>query len=302
MQTIEAYEKDINLQVECLGKFKPCSVIPRNKQSKTIFCGSGDSLAASMLAEAFSEFRVRAMDPLDLLKNPTIPRNNDVCIVSISGRTISNIRVAKLAKHSIGITANPQNKLGKTVSRIIPLKFPNNDVFTAGSISYLESALMCISLVNHFKIKDSKKIFQSAKRQAQRISLGKRVFFLGNLLTYPSAMYAAAKLYEILGYDAYYERIEQFSHMELFSCVPGDTIVIFEKKNPHNSNLAKQLKKIGLNVIHPDPPSANKISQFLFYTFFSQLVPLNLAKKKGQKDCHFVTSKKLRNASDKMIY
>ncbi|KAF6242825.1 sugar isomerase [Nitrosopumilus sp. b1] len=302
MQTIEAFEKDVNLQVECLGKFKPSGIIPRNKQSKTIFCGSGDSLAASMLAEAFSEFRVRAMDPLDLLKNPSIPKQNDVCVVSISGRTISNIKAAKLAKHSIGITANPQNKLGKTVSRVISLKFPNNDVFTAGSISYLESALTCISLVNNFKIKNPAKIFQNAKRQAQRISLGKRVFFLGNLITYPSAMYAAAKLYEILGKEAYYERIEQFSHMELFSCKPGDTVVIFEKKNPHNSNLARQLKKVGLDVIHPDPLYGDKISQFLFYTFFSQLVPLNLAKRNGQKDCHFVTSKKLRNASDKMIY
>lgn len=302
MHTIESYEKDIALQVECLKKFKPQRIIPMNKQIRTIFCGSGDSLAASMLAEAFSDFRVRAMDPLDLLKNTSIPKQHNVCIVSISGRTISNIKVAKLAKYSVGITANPQNKLGKTVSRVIPLGFPNNDVFTAGSISYLESALTCISLVNHFKIKNTQKIFQNAKRQAQKTHLGKRIFFLGNLITYPSAMYAAAKIYEILGIYAYYERIEQFSHMELFSCKPGDTVVIFEQKNSHNANLTKQLRKVGLNVIHPDPINHDKISQFLFYTFFSQLVPLILAKKNGQKDCHFVTAKKLRNASDKMIY
>ena len=302
MQTIEAYEKDIEIQVKCLEKFKPQRAIPKSKQIKTIFCGSGDSLAASMLAEAFSEFRIRAMDPLDLLKNPSIPKQNDVFIVSISGRTISNIKVAKLAKYSVGITANTQSKLGRIASKSIQLKFPNHDVFTAGSISYLESALTCISLVNDFKIKNSKKIFLNAKRQAKKIHLGKRIFFLGNLITYPSAMYAAAKIYEILGLNASYERIEQFSHMELFSCTPGDTVVIFEEKNSHNANLVKQLKKVGLNVIHPDPLSSDKISQFLFYTFFSQLVPLIIAKKNTQTDCHFVTAKKLRNASDKMIY
>ncbi len=125
---------------------------------------------------------------------------------------------------------------------------------------------------------------------------------MGNLHTYPVAMYSAAKLYEILGMEAYYERLEQFSHMELFSAKKGDTVVILEEKTAHNAELKKALKKVGFNVIHPDPKTTNKVAQFLFYTFLFQLVPLIMAKKKHQKDCHFVTAKKLRAASDKMIY
>jgi len=120
--------------------------------------------------------------------------------------------------------------------------------------------------------------------------------------TYPLAMYAAAKLYEILGLPAYYERLEQFSHMELFSCKKGDTVVIFEEKNSHNLHLVKNLKAGGLKVIHLEPKSKNKISQFLFFTFLAQLTPLMIAKKKHQKECHFVTAKKLRKISDNMIY
>jgi len=120
--------------------------------------------------------------------------------------------------------------------------------------------------------------------------------------TYPVAMYCAAKFYEILGYDAHFERIEQFSHMELFSAKKGDTVIIFEEKNVHNTNLVKNLKNVGLNVICPTFDSRNKIFQFIFYTYFSQLLPLFEAKKRHKKDCHFVLAKKLRNVSDNMIY
>jgi hypothetical protein len=120
--------------------------------------------------------------------------------------------------------------------------------------------------------------------------------------TFPVAMYCAAKFYELLGFDAHFEQIEQFSHMELFSAKKGDTVIIFEEKNSHNAQLEKNLKKVGLHVIHPVWDSKNKISQIIFYTFFSQLLPLFEAKKRHKKDCHFVLAKNLRNVSDKMIY
>lgn len=302
MQTIEAFEKDIALQVKFLPKFKPNKLIPISRQKNTIFCGSGDSFAAALLAEAHSNYSIKAFDPLDLLKNKSLLLKNDVCIISISGKTISNIKVGRLARKSIAITSNPKSKLGKTCKHVIPLKFPNSDVFTAGSISFLDSALTCISLIKKFKIQNPNEIFKEAEKQSRKIKLGKKVFFLGDLYTYPIAMYASAKIFEILGIPAFYERLEQFSHMELFSTAPGDTVIIFEQKNLHNSRLKHNLKKAGIKVIHPTFRNSDKIAQFLFYTFFSQLVPLNIAKDHKQKECHFVTSKKLRKISDKMIY
>lgn len=302
MNTIQALEKDILLQVQCLSKFNPPPMLNAAHQKNSIFCGSGDSLAACMLAESFSGYAVKAADPLDLLKNKSIAKSHEVHIVSISGRTISNIKVAKLARKSFAITSNPDSKLAKACDKTIPLTFPNSDVVTAGTISFLESALTCISLVHHFKIPNVSKIFNDAVALSKKIKLQKRVFFLGNLHTYPVAMYCAAKLFEILGHDAYYERLEQFSHMELFSAKKGDTVIILEEKTPHNASLIKNLKSVGLNVIHPNPKSKNKIHQFLFFTFLFQLVPLMMAKKRHQKDCHFVTAKKLRKVSDNMIY
>ncbi|MFQ5572825.1 MAG: sugar isomerase [Nitrosopumilaceae archaeon] len=302
MKTIEAFERDIILQTQFLQTFQPQHPLSDVFQKNTIFCGSGDSLAAAMLAEAYSDLKVRAADPLDLLKNKPITKKHNIFLISISGNTISNIKVAKLARKSIAITSNPKSRLANACSRTILLKFPNSDVFTGGSLSFLQSALTCISLVTNLSIPDGMKIFQKAIRETRKIKFTKKIFILGNLHTFPIAMYAAAKFYELLGLDAHFERIEQFSHMELFSTIKGDTVIIFEEKNPHNIQLAKNLKRVGLKVFQPTLGTKNKIDQFLFFTFVSQLMPLFEAKRKKQKDCNFVTSKNLRNASNKMIY
>ncbi len=302
MKTIEAFEKDIKFQSEFLNTFKKQKPLSAEKQKNVIFTGSGDSLASSMLAESFSNYRVKSMDPLDLLKNKSLTKNKTVYFVSISGNTISNIRVAKMAKQAIAITSRPKSRLVKSCSSSIILQFPNSDVFTAGSISFLESALICISLVKPIVIPKNNNIFKKAYSDAKNLKFGKRIFVLGNMHTFPVAMYCAAKFYELLGYDAHFERIEQFSHMELFSTKKGDTVIIFEEKNAHIVQLIKNLKNVGLNVIHPTLNSKNKISQIIYYTFFSQLLPLFEAKKQKKKDCHFVLTKKLRTVSDKMIY
>ena len=302
MKTIEAYENDIKLQSEFLKNFKKQKSLSVNYQKNVIFTGSGDSLASAMLAESFSNFRVKSMDPLDLLKNKSLTKNKTIYFVSISGNTISNIKVAKEAKKAIAITSKPQSRLAKSCSSSIILQSPNSDVFTAGSISFLESALICISLVKPIVIPKNNDIFKKAYSDVKNFKFGKRIFVLGNMHTFPVAMYCAAKFYELLGYDAHFERIEQFSHMELFSTKKGDTVIIFEEKNAHNVQLVKNLKNVGLNVIHPTFNSKNKISQIVYYTFFSQLLPLFEAKKQKKKDCHFVLAKKLRNVSDNMIY
>ena len=302
MHTIEAYENDIKSQSEFLKFFKKQKPLSEKQQKNTIFTGSGDSLSSAMLAEVFSNFSVRYMDPLDLLKNKSLSKNRSVYFVSISGNTISNIKVAKTAKKSVAITSKPNSRLAQASHQTILLQSPNADVFTAGSISFLESALTCISLVSHIGIPKNYNFYQKAYSEAKKSKITSRIFVLGNMHTYPIAMYCAAKFYELLGYDAHYERIEQFSHMELFSAKKGDTVIIFEEKNAHNTQLLKNLKKVGLNTILPKFDSKNKISQIIFYTFFSQLLPLFEAKKHQKKDCNFVLSKNLRKVSDNMIY
>jgi fructoselysine-6-P-deglycase FrlB-like protein len=302
MKTIDAFENDILLQIPYLQKIKSQKQLSKKKQLRTIFCGSGDSLAASLLAEAFSNFRVKAVDPLDLLKNKSIIKNNDVYLISVSGNTISNIKVAKNSKNSIAITHNDKSSLAKICSNNILLNYPSSSVFTAGSIGFISSALTAISLVSKLKVRGVFELYKKALLESKKIKLGKKIYILGNMHTFPIAMYGAAKFYEVLGYDAHYERIEQFLHMGLFSAKLGDTVIIFEEKNLHTFKIIKHLKRIGLRVYQPNPNTKDRISQIIFFTFFSQLTPLFYAKKNHQKECYFVTAKKLRNASSDMIY
>ncbi len=301
MNTIDAYEKDIDLQSNFLKLFKKQKSLSFTQQKNTLFSGSGDSLVSSMLAESFSDGTVKAMDPLDLYRNKQLIKSKHVYFVSISGNTLTNIKVAKISKKATAITSQPKSKLAKASNGIILLSAPNNGIFTAGSISFLESALTCISLVTKIKIPQDPKLFLKAKTDAKKAKVSKRIFILGNFFTFPLAMYCAAKFYELLGYDAHYSKIEQFSHMELFSVKKGDTVIIFEEKNSHNKQLGRNLKKVDINVIHPNVPS-QKISQMVYCTFFSQLVTLFEAKKKSKKDCNFITAKIIRNVSNQMIY
>jgi len=302
MKTIEAFENDVLLQIPYLQNMILQKQLSIKKQQKTIFCGTGDSFAAALLAESFSNYRIKTSDPLDLIKNPDIRKNKDAYIISISGNTRSNVRAAKLFKNTTSITSNPYGDLVTSCSKNIILDYPSSGVFTSGSIGFLSSALTSVSLVTKIRIRRVLELFKQALIESKKIKLGKKIFILGNLHTFPVAMYGAAKFYELLGSNAYYSRIEQFLHMELFSAKRGDTVLIFEEKNPHNSKIIKNLKKIGLKVYQPNPGTSDKISQVIFFTFFSQLTPLFFAKKNKQKECYFVTAKKLRNASSNMIY
>ena len=105
MNTIEAYEKDIELQLDFLKLFRKQRLLPFNQQKNTIFSGSGDSLASAMLAESFSGGVVKAIDPLDLYKNKQLVKSKHVYFVSISGNTITNIKDAKIAKRTTAITS-----------------------------------------------------------------------------------------------------------------------------------------------------------------------------------------------------
>lgn len=301
MNTIAAFEKDIELQTFLLKSFKKQKPIPENNQKNTVFSGSGDSLVSSMLAESLSDGLIRAMDPMDLYRNRSSLKSKNVYFVSISGNTITNIRAARYAGYSTAITAKPESRLASVTDNVIVLNSDTSNAFTAGSISFLKSALTCMSLVKNIKIPRSPKLFSKARKDSQKIHISKRIYILGNRFTFPLAMYCAAKFYEVMGYDAHYCKIEQFSHMELFSAKKGDTVILFEQKNPHNTQLANRLKKVGMNVIHPSIPS-DKISQFLYCTFLSQFLALNEAKRKRKKDCHFVSAKKLRDVSNQMIY
>ncbi len=301
MDTISAFESDVGSQLEYIESFVPQAPLSEGLQKRSVFCGSGDSMSAAMLAESFSDYAVRSADPLDIINNRKIYAKKHLYLVSVSGNTVSNIRASGAAAKSVAVTASGGSRLGRACSKTILLEYPDSGVFTAGSVGFLASALTCISLVSQVRIANARGIFDAARRDASKFRLTGNSFVLGTLLTYPVAMYCAAKFHEILGCVSQYERVEQFSHMGLFSARPGDTVLLFAQDTPHARRLSGNLKKLGLNVVVPQV-TGSRMRQVLYLVFFSQFLVLREARRRGLRDCHFVTAAKVRDASSDMIY
>ncbi|MEM3144225.1 MAG: sugar isomerase [Candidatus Nitrosotenuis sp.] len=301
MNTIDAFECDILSQLDYIRTFIPQKAILQSRQHKVIFSGSGDSLAASMLAQSLSNYSVLAADPLEIAENPQIAYNKHVYFVSVSGNTVANIRAAKSVKKSTAITKNPSSLLAKACKSTIILQYVDSGIFTAGSIGFLASALVCISLVMPITLPNAKKAFLAAKKASDKVTLVGKPFFLGGQYTYPVALYGAAKMYEVVGIPASYERIEQFSHMGLFCTKKNDTVIILDESR-HVTKLSKVLAGIGLDVCCPTYRTKDILEKILFYIFFTQFLALGKARRRRQKECHFVLQNQTRNASSDMIY
>ena len=313
--SLDVMEADMAREPAAVSAFVPPPALSPAMQRRAVFCGSGDSLAACMLAEAVSRHGARAADPLDLLKFPRAAEDRDLYVVSVSGRTISGVRAARQAaaaaegeggrRTATAITTGADSMLARACGAVRRLQMGNTDAATAGTISFVDSALTCISLVGGFEKCDGAGLFARAERDAAGLPApggGRAITFLGNLLTYPLAMYAAAKMAEVPGADARYERIEQFSHMGLFSSRPGDAVVILEDGGDHSRRLASSLRQAGLEVAQAGCGSPGAAAQTAYYAFLAQIAALRAARARGLSECHFLGDDGQLSASNSMIY
>ncbi len=339
--TVDAFEADIMMQPRLLesavrtggvgGLLHPPIPPKHRRRAASVFCGSGDSLAASMLAESMSGMTVRAADPAEVASctKSYLGGGGDtrLYVVSISGSTAAGIRAAQSIPGAVAVTADAGSRLARACSETVILEYPSSGVTTAGSIGFLASALACMSLAGGLGGGDdggddktsvvaaaassAASTLDAARRDASRFAIpGKgRTFVLGDRLTYPVSAYCAAKFSEVLGAPCQYERTEQFSHAGMFSARPGDTVVILEESGMYNRRLAAGLEGLGLGVIMPDAGAsgacaagASALQRVLYMIFFSQFLALNAARSAGLDDCHFVSAKAARDASSAMIY
>ena len=298
MESLAAYLHDVELQPEAADEFAGPPRLSEAEQSRAVFTGSGDSLAAAMLAEAFSDYRVRALDPRVIGRNPVIMRGKSLYVVSVSGRTVANIRLAQNCDIT-AITAGADSPLARAAGRTIPLSFPNSDILTAGSISFLNSALVCMSLVRPVSVSGTRRMLEGARREVSSARMGRRTYFVGNQHTFPVAMYAAAKAYEILGADAHYARTEQFAHMELFSAKEGDSVFVLDD-DAAARDVAASLEGEGVSCMVVNPNLGDPVADTLYLIFCAQLLPLNHTA--GRTQVHFMEADGLREISDAAIY
>ncbi|MEM2923578.1 MAG: hypothetical protein QW560_04105 [Candidatus Nitrosocaldus sp.] len=323
MSTLDAYEQEISYQVESIPMLMQGMKgrwLSNEEQLHALITGSGDSFAAAMLAERLSGFRILCIDPFELSSMlDKYHYRRMLYIVSVSGSTRAALDAMDRAhRHGIkvvAITANAESKLARGADSTILLRFKRTGLLTAGSIGFTASLVASASLavkMDDVSI-DVKGLFLKASDDARDIMLAEHNYIVGDVLTYPLAMYGSAKVYEVLGARASYCRLEQFCHMEVFSLKEGDRVLILSSEDKAKM-LADGLRSNGINSIQleyskgEDRTSNSSIgngnedlSKILYYTFLLQLIVLNNAKRLGLKECAFI-GHRLLGLSSSLIY
>src|SRR5437870_7549641 len=147
--------------------------------SRMIFTGSGDSLASSLFAHYLSEMQAFAADPFELQLHPKVAKNKTVFITSISGKTRTNIQLAKrvrgLAKKRVSITANPDSPLAKECDDLIQIHYRSSGILTSGTSSFSASLLAVASFIRRLPKLDSLPIMERrAAEWARRLRVRPR--------------------------------------------------------------------------------------------------------------------------------
>lgn len=166
--SLDAIEQEIHNQVEDLPAFaRELGKYDRFRNldpSSIIFTGSGDSLASSLFAHYLSHMQAFAADPFELQLYPKVARNKTLFITSVSGKTRTNIQLAKsvrgLAKKRVAITANPESPLAKECDDVIRLRYRSPGILTSGTASFSASLLAVASLLRRLPKLDSVRMIE----------------------------------------------------------------------------------------------------------------------------------------------
>lgn len=307
MNSIEALEAEIRNQTSNVSKFRL-----RNSPKRCLFVGAGDSYAAGLAAQRAFASKAMCCNPLDFVDDPSIGEGRTVYIISISGRTVANIRAAKVARNkgfsTVAITTSPESPLARSCSEIIQLKYEKAPVTTAGTASFLASMIACLSLAGSVKIpKDVDRLLELAERQADELAHRMRgitgaVIILAEATLLPIAICGCLKLNEVLGLKAFAYSIEEFCHSPLFSIGQGDGIIILGHGRDRGRALAMRLAAEGLLCSHLAISGTGVVEPILHSTFIVQMFALKMAQQRQLQECYFLSNKTLLRVSSDFIY
>jgi fructoselysine-6-P-deglycase FrlB-like protein len=279
--------------------------------SNCIFVGAGDSFAAAKAAEYLSGFHARALDPYDLLLNPRIAESKHVYIISVSGRTRTNIEAAKaargIAKRTTAITSDAHAMLAESCDDLIKLSFRKTGAVTPGTVSFTTTLLACYSRVRELPaIPHLGQAFDSCVTWSDSIELptGGTIFMVGTGLSYCMAIYGSAKIYEVLGSKSQCQATEQFSHMELFSLSGRDFVLLIPRLGADEkvAQLEGLLSGGGWNVAKINPIESDEVVHSILTAMHLQVLVWRTALRLGLEECSFKKKENHLRISDAIIY
>jgi D-arabinose 5-phosphate isomerase GutQ len=275
------------------------------------FAGAGDSFAAAEAAQYLSGFRAVALDPYDLTNNPTVAEGKHVYVISVSGKTRTNIEAARavhgIAKRVTAITSDARSALAETCDDVIELHFRKAGAVTPGTVSFTTTLLACCSRVRELPvIPDLQQVFDSCLNWSDKVQLPVTgaVFIVGTGLGYCMAIYGAAKIFEVLGTKSQYQATEQFSHMELFSLSEGDFVLLIPASGEDRkaARLEGLLTSGGWDVAKTSYNEGDEVIWSILTSMQLQVLVWRTALRLGLEECSFKKKEKQLRISDTMIY
>ena len=306
-------EEEISNQAQDLLRFASQlrkTHVPKLKPSKLIFSGSGDSYAAAVFAQELSEGQAIAFDPYELLTNIKRIRGKSLVIISVSGRTRTNIELARkskgMATNTLAITANPESPLAGECDETLQLKYRTTGILTSGTISFTTSLLACAFLLESLPrtvqvttaLTDTYNLATNLKQDPQGSFL-----FTGSGVNYGLSLYGAAKINEVLGTKAEAICPEQLGHAKLFTIdKKRDAIVCISSGRDKAMKTHQLLLDNGFQSSILAVPESNVVNRSLRITVYLQGLALSLARRKRIKECAFLTDKERLKLSNRMIY
>src|SRR2546425_977171 len=311
--SIQAMAEEISNQTQDLPRFASQlrqTHLPSLKPPTQIFVGSGDSYAAVFFAQELSHGQAVASDPYELLMNIGRTKGKNLVIVSVSGRTRTNIELARKAKgiaaKRIAITANTVSPLAKECDETLQLNYRSTGILTSGTVSFTTSLLACAFLLG--KLPGT---VQAKTTLTDTVHLGTKLeqasegsfLFIGSGVDYALSLYGAAKINEVLGAKAEAVYPEQLGHANLFSIDrKGDFIVCISSGRDKAREIHELLRTNGFHDSILAILESNSVNRSLKIAIYLQQLALTLAKKRRIRECSFLADRKRRDLSSKMIY
>src|SRR5438093_9000192 len=203
------------------------------ERSALVFAGSGDSYAAAVFAQELSQGESAASDPYELMTNTRRIRGKTLVLISVSGRTKTNVVLARkakrMAKETIALTANPKSPLAKECDQTFQLKYRAAGILTSGTVSFTTSLLACASLLGSLPrtVKIKTALTDAVRWAANPKEASERSFlFTGSGVNYALDLYGAAKINVLLGAKAEAVYPEQLGHAKLFTIAKERDFVV----------------------------------------------------------------------------
>ena len=306
-------EEEIKGQIESLPRFT--SRLRKDREgpvdpSRTVFTGSGDSYAAALFAQELSENRAIGSDPYELMRSTNRVRAKSLVLVSVSGKTRTSLELARkarrVARDRIAITANASSPLAEECDRVVLLDYHRSSVLTSGTVSFTTELLACAALLGRLPRSLSiGSTYEQSLRWAKSSPVSDRgsILFVGSGVSYPMALYGAAKIHEVLGTKAEVDYSEEMGHSHLFSVdKKHDTIVCLYSDHDKAWELEKALGRNGFRAIGLTVRGSDPTVRCVKTAMHLQQLALLRAKRRRLIQCAFTSDKKKLALSSRLIY